>query len=153
MSYRDLVRAHLALVERHRAEAEASTQALDAEKKRILDALAAGKAAVMRVAPVTRRDALNETEVVEADSSATTFEFEGCTYVLLDFHGRKKLRFIEPPSDYPKLEPKHGAAYARVEALKEVGEPVCDAVDHNAQDEYGCSNPQCWKHAKPRPRR
>lgn len=69
----------------------------------------------------------------------------------LDSARHRKLAAKMQAVNYPKLEPKHGETYERVEALKRSGVPACDAVDHNAQDEYGCSNPTCWKHAKPRP--
>jgi hypothetical protein len=54
---------------------------------------------------------------------------------------------------YAKLTPKHGEAYERVQALKRAGTEACDAVGHNAQDRYGCPNPKCWKHVKPRPKK
>lgn len=46
--------------------------------------------------------------------------------------------------DYKRVTPDYGAVYERIEALKNEGIWVCDALDHNEPD--GCSNPECWKY-------
>lgn len=45
--------------------------------------------------------------------------------------------------NYRKIGPNH-PAYERVQAMKQAGQWVCDAVTHNSP--RGCSNPDCYNY-------